>query len=440
MYRWILPLLLLTLVIVLAGCPRQQTAVTPASPPAAGAVPAPGPTAGTTAGATAAAAPVTGEITAYIPCGMLIPMHEAIKAFEAKNPGVKVKANYENGVVIVKRLTDQHKPTDVVVTPGKTEMAALEAKHIIDEANKQAVGSFELVCIVPSSSKRVIAKPADLKQCKTIAMPNPDVNSTGTSGREALTKLGLYDTLKPRMVLPTHAIEAHTMVANGKADAGLAYKNCPLETAPEKLNKSKVRIAFSFPADSYQKQPCLVAASAQAANKAGAQALVAFLSSPEGLKVLADNGMTGCLEMAGACPGNCAEGGACAHQGGKEPCAHGATAAPAKAAAKPDIVVMAFYPGDEKHAPIRKLIEGLPKTYGERVSGTFVDFRTDEGYKIWREEKGLSCGGLLINDQQTWTYESNGKVKEVTFKMAINGEWTADDLHAVIKKLLKEKK
>ncbi len=410
MRTWMLALLLLVAVALLVGCPPRQSAqqsVTMPGPPAN----EPGMNAG----------PLTGEIQAYIPCGMIIPMRAAVQAFEAANPGVKVKGVYDNAGIIVKRLTEKSEPADVVVSPGQTEMDKLEAAGLMDPASKQILGTFELVCIMPSNSKRLLKTPADLKACKTIAMPNPDVNSTGASGREALTKLGLWDTLKPKMLLPNHAIEAHTMVAGGKADAGIAYRNCPLETNPDKLSKSKVRIAFAFPPDSYAKQPCLVEVCAKAPNRAAADALVKFLASDEGRKILAGNGMTGCLDMA-----------ACA-----VPTASGQPAT--AAGAKPDITVVAYYPGNEKHKPLRELVEGLPKKYGSRVAARFVAFDTDEGFKEWHEEKGLTCGAILINDEQTWTYEQDGQVKEVTFKMAEGGEWTKADLFAVIEKLLHDK-
>jgi len=406
MRTWFLFLLLIALVALLAGCPARQ------APPAGTAPPGPTP------------ATIAGEVQAYIPCGMVIPMHAVIQAFEAKNPSVKVKSTYDNAGIIVKRLAEKGETADVVVSPGRTEMAALATAGLVDAAAQQTIGTFELVCIVPAASTQTITKPEDLKQCKTVALPNPDVNSTGASGKEALTKLGLWETLKPRMIQPNHAIEAHTMVASGKAQAGIAYKNCPLETNPEKLSKSKVRVAFSFPADSYEKQPCLVAVTTKAPNRAAAQALVDFIVSAEGRKILGENGMTGCLDLAPAA----------AQTDGAAPAAEAG-----KPAVKADITVVAFYPGNEKHKPIRDLVMGLPQKFGPRVSAEFVDFTSDEGFKRWHDEKGLTCGAILINDQQTWTYEQNGKVKEVTFKMAEGGEWTKEDLYGVVQKLLKEK-
>jgi len=414
MQRLILPVMMLIVIAGLAGCPRPQTAQAP--PP----MPPPVPTSPAGAGAA-----LTGEVIAYIPCGMIIPTRAVTDEFQKQHPGVKVVGKYDNAPIIVKRLTEKKEPADLVVTPGKTEMAMLEKKGLVTAAGEKTLGTFELVCLVPAASKLKIEKPADLKQCKTIAMPNPDMNSTGASGRDALTKLGLWETLKPKMLLPNHAVEALTMVASGKAQAAIAYRNCPLETNPEKLSKSKVRIAFSFPADSYEKQPLLATVTTNAPNRAAAEALLAFMDSAAGRKLLADNGMTGCMDEA-ACPVPTAA-------------TKGQPAEAPGTVKKAAIHVMAFYPDTEGHKAIKDLVLGLPKTYGPKVSAEFIDFTSDAGYKIWHDEKGLACGAILINDEQTWTYEQKGKVKEVSFKMAMGGEWTPEDLHGVIKKLLAEK-
>jgi len=372
-----------------------------------------------------------GEIRAYIPCGLIIPMRAAIDAFKAKHPQLTVTGIYDNSGIIVKRLAEKKEKADLIVATGYTELNILQKAGVVEAASQQTLGTFELVCIVPTASKLKIEKPADLLQCKTIAMPNPDVNSTGTSGQEALTKLGLWEKLKPKMIMPNHAIDAYTMVAAGKAQAGIAYRNCPLETNPEKLSKSKVRIAFAFPENSYTKQPLLVVLAAQAANRPAAEALRQFMSSPEGRQILAQNGLESCLTMPEMKSTTAPAASANAQTTGTKPTE--------QAAIKADIEVIAFYPDNEKHKPIKDLVLGLPQKYGPRVKAEFVDFTTDEGFKKWHDEYGLTCGTILINGQQTWTIEEKGRVKEVTFKMAMGGEWTAEDLHAVIKKLFKQK-
>lgn len=399
-YRHILLVLLFPL-LVLTGCrttgPAPQSAPnTPTAPPQA-----------------------TGELKIFVPCGMIVPMRAAADAFMKTHPELKVVGVYDNAGIIVKRIAEKGEQGDLMVSPGSTEIGQLEAKGFIRPDSKQALGNFELVCIVPATSKLGISKPADLKKVKTMGAPDPEVNSVGTSGKEALTKLGLWDTLKPKMVFSEHAIEAYTLVASGKADAAICYRNCPLETNPKKLAKSKVRIAFSFPQDSYQKQQCLIGELKDARNPTAARAFVDFISSPDGLKILADNGMTGCLDLA-QCPVPTA----------------GAKADTSQAVVK----VVAYYPDneDEDHQAIKKKILGLSAQYGGKVSGQFVDFTSDEGFKKW-QEAGLSCGAVLINGQETQSYEKDGKPVEVTFVRAQGGEWTFADLDAVIQKLLKEK-
>jgi hypothetical protein len=107
----------------------------------------------------------------------------------------------------------------------------------------------------------------------------------------------------------------------------------------------------------------------------------------------------------------------------------------ADAAADGMVTVVAYYPDNEGHAKIKALIEGLNAKYPGKVKAEFVDFTSDDGFKRWQGD-GLSCGGILINGEQTFSYDKAGKPTEVTFKMAEGGEWTEADLHAVLDKLV----
>ncbi|NPV47110.1 MAG: molybdate ABC transporter substrate-binding protein [Armatimonadetes bacterium] len=276
--------------LVFVGCKQPATNAGDSTPVASSPLPAPE---GTTGAADKASAE---EIKVYVPCGMIVPVKAVMSAYEAQNPGTKVTGVFDNGGIIVERLTKKGEKADVVMTAGRVEMKALQDAGLVSADAVQALGEFELVVIVPKASKLGLKTPADLKKCKTIASPDPDVNSTGASGKEALTSLGLWDELKPKMVFTKHAIEAYTMVASGKADAALAYRNCPLETNPEKLSKSKVGLAFDIPEDAYKKQQCLVAP-VQGGRTEAAGKFVAFMVSDEGRKLLSDNGLSGALDL-----------------------------------------------------------------------------------------------------------------------------------------------
>jgi ABC-type glycerol-3-phosphate transport system substrate-binding protein len=221
-------------------------------------------------------------------------------------------------------------------------------------------------------------------------------------------------------MIPTqHAIESHTMVAGAKSDAGVSYRNCPLETNPEKLSKSKVEIAFGFDDKDYTKQQCLIAPLKQAPQPEAAAKFVEFFIGTEGVKLLSENGMTGCLTGIGSSVATTPKVG------------------PAPTG-KEIVEVRAFYPGNEGHARIRKMVLDLSSKYPGKVRSEFTDFTSDEGFKQW-QAAGLTCGAILINNEQTWTYEKKGKPEEITFKMGEGGEWTQADLYAVIEKIIKDK-
>ena len=108
-----------------------------------------------------------------------------------------------------------------------------------------------------------------------------------------------------------------------------------------------------------------------------------------------------------------------------QPAAQPAPAEPGK------VQVTAYYPDNEGHAAIKEAVLGLEEKHPGKVSAEFIDFTSDEGYERWKEA-GMTCGGVIINGQQTCTVTRDGKEEEVTFMMGMGGEWTQEDLEQVV--------
>jgi molybdate transport system substrate-binding protein len=377
----------------LGGCRKEQ----PATQPAGGVPQAKGAPAG------------GGKLKLFIPCGMIIPFTDATTAFEKTHPGIKVESVYDNATVLVEKVIQKGERPDVFVSPGHTEIQRLIDKGLVDDEAQISVAQFKLVALARRDSKIKLEKPEDLRKCKTISMPDPETNSVGASAKGALQKLGLWDELEPKIITTKHAIESHQFVGNGKSDAGFAYDNCPLDTAPEKLSKLIVKPAFYVDESLYDRQDCVVAAMKEAPNAARAQEFVRFLDSKEARTILEKGGLKGCVTAA-------------------------ADAKPIQTTVK----VTAFYPDNEGHKHVRAFIEGLNKEYPGKVRAEFLDFTAGEGFKRWREA-GLSCGTVMIDGSYDWTYEKDGQPRQVIFQMGMDGQWTQDDVRGVIEKLLKEK-
>ncbi len=414
MRRLISALFLIAVVGVLAGCPKPN--------PGAGSVEKAASITPTKAGepsAPAASGPQR-TIKIYVPCGLILPLREAGAKFSQSHPDIKVDGKFDNAITLAKLIRDKGDRPDLYVSPGTRELGLCEEKGLIDESTKTTIGEFDLVVIVPKDNPKNIHSLQDLTKADVISCPDPKSNSVGMYGEQALRKAGLWDKLMPKgdekMIFTEKAIQSHEHVVAGKADAGIAFKNCPLETNPEKLKKGSVLIACDVDHSLYDKPLCLVAMLKDAPHPADAKVFLAYLQTPEAKKVMADNGMQTFAPAAGSTPAS--------------------ASAPAPAAAGGAVVkVEAFYPDNSDHGWVKQLVKDLNAKYPGKVHAEFIDFTSDAGYKRWRAA-GLSCGSILINGKQSYTVPKKEKMTEVTFEMKEGGEWTKADLDYVITQAL----
>jgi molybdate transport system substrate-binding protein len=374
---------------------------------------------------------VSGELRVAIPCGMIIPLKKAITVFRQSNPDLKVVEDYDNAGVLVTKILERGDRPDFFVSPGITEIRRLEEAGLVDPDSKVELGSFELCAIVRRGSGVKVEKPEDLAKCRTVALPDPKLNSVGTCGQEALEKLGLWSQVEPRTVQTDQAIKAHNLVIQGKADAGISYRACPLETNPDKMNDSQVQIVFDFPRDSYEPQKIWIAPLKTAANREAADAVIAFLRSRQGLQLLVENDLPGAAALIAHAPSE----------------ASGETVPTERPVGESGIRVLgpesaplritAYYPANETHEPTYKVVEGLVDRYPGQVRLEIVDFESDDGFDRWIGD-GYTCGAIVINGRSSFTVRRDGRPVEISLKKKLDQDWSEKDLYDVLDMLLAE--
>ncbi|NOY81553.1 MAG: molybdate ABC transporter substrate-binding protein [Kiritimatiellaeota bacterium] len=231
----------------------------------------------------------TAKVTVYVPCGMDLPFMGLKKAFEAAHPEVKADIVLDNGGIIVKRIIEKGEQPDVAVSPGTLEMRQLVAADKVAPADVHRFSRYELMLFVPRDNPGQVEKIADMAdpRVKALAFPDPKVSSLGLYSRQVLTKLGLWKTVKAKSVFTEHPIVAYKYVARGKALASFAYRSCPLNTAPDKLAYSKVRILEKVPINLYDPAYGSIGILAGAPRRDLAEEFVALVLSPEGQAILA---------------------------------------------------------------------------------------------------------------------------------------------------------
>lgn len=392
----------------------------PGQPAGRGAAPiaaAPAPVATTP---TSEAPAVVGDVVVFYPCGMIGPINAVLERLEAVSPKLTVTRVYDNADVLVKRIIEKGEHADVVITPGDTEMARLEQAGKVAPGAKRPFGTFDLVAVVNRESGIAVTKPEDLLTCSTITIPEPGRNSVGDAAKESLTKLGLWDQISAKAVFTDHPIKSYELVSSRKADVALTWNACPLDTNPEKMSADVVRIAFSFPRETYQVQHCWVAPLSAAADMAAARAFVDFVVSPATLQLLADNGVAGAGELIGA------------H--GDAPASESPAAPPAESGTGGEVQVQIFYPGDQGHLALRELAGKINSRYPGKAHAVFIDFGSAEGSKLWKAA-GLSCGSVVIDGKVDWEIEEPAGKRSVGFRQKMGVMWQEEDLYRVLDQL-----
>ena len=376
-------------------------------------------TGGAAATAPAQDGPVT--VTVYVPCGLTVPIREAITAFEAANPNITVEATYDTGIVNAKNVRDKGERPDMFVSPGKREIEVLEEVEIVDPADKVAFGYFELIVAVPKENPKEITTIEDLLKADVITMPDPDNNSIGVYGEEALRNAGLWEQLMPegdeRIVLTDKPLTAYEKVANGRSEVALMFENCPMKTYPDKLEEGSVRMASMIDKSLYERPMCVIGLLKESANPAASIKFMNFLIEQETQDIMRDGGLKVVVDLDDYDPTPLA-------------------GAPVDTSGA-DIKVEAYYPGNEGHAYIRDLMDEVAAKYEGKIATEFIDFTSDDGYPRWRAA-GMSCGGILVDGEQTLACDRDGEEVDVFFGRGEGGEWTRDDLYGYLDALLAE--
>ncbi len=242
-------------------------------------------------------APTSAGVVVYAPCGMSSPIAIATQRFREANPDVKINVVFDNSIVLVRKIRAGDRP-DIFISPGELEMKQLTEEGYIDGSTTKDFGTMDIVIIAPSKTKslKTIAG-LTAPEIKQISMADPKLNSVGWYAQQAFEKMGLWEPLQSKLLPREYPLEAVTLATTGKVDAAVAFLTCPLETAPDKADATDVHIVEAFPRDAYPPVRLQVAALKESRKKDLCQRYIDFMTSEEGQKAVATNGILPAKEI-----------------------------------------------------------------------------------------------------------------------------------------------
>ncbi|HEY4907124.1 MAG TPA: molybdate ABC transporter substrate-binding protein [Candidatus Acidoferrum sp.] len=210
------------------------------------------------------------EITVSAAISLKDALDEIAHLYSTEHPNAEVHFNL-GGSGTLQRQIEQGAPVDIFISASPKEMDSLQSQALLLPDTRKDLAQNSVVLIVPAGSSSISGF-QDLTKAavKTVAVGEPQTVPAGKYAQEVLTHFGIFDQLKPKLVLAKDVRQVLTYVETGNADAGIVY------ATDAKISK-KVTVVATAPEDSHSPVVYPAALIKSSKNPGGAKMFLEFL-------------------------------------------------------------------------------------------------------------------------------------------------------------------
>lgn len=214
-----------------------------------------------------------GQVTVYAAASLTNAMRDISAAYSAQNPGIEIRYSFAGSSTLAKQL-EAGAPADIFVSADTKWMDYLSERKLIQTATRTNILGNTLVLIAPAADAKPIAMTKGIVPSFSgpFCMGAPDSVPAGAYGKQALTRLGWWHTLRKRIVGTEDVRAALAFVERGECRLGIVYET-------DSRISNKVTVVGRFPATSHT--PILYPAALTTRANREALEFFRFLSSRE---------------------------------------------------------------------------------------------------------------------------------------------------------------
>jgi molybdate transport system substrate-binding protein len=226
------------------------------------------------------------QILVFAAASLAEAVQELGTAYE-KVAQVTVKSSFDSSSVLARQI-EAGAPADVFFSADTAWMDYLQSRNLLKPGSRKNLLGNRLVLIAPAQSQLqlkiaphfpLVAALGDGR----LASGDPDSVPAGRYARSALTKLGVWSEIAPRLARAENVRVALLYVTRGEAPLGIVY-------ASDALADKGVRVVDTFPEDTHEPIVYPIALT-QTANSHAA-GFVAYLTGPQGHDIFVKHGFT----------------------------------------------------------------------------------------------------------------------------------------------------
>ncbi len=188
---------------------------------------------------------------------------------------IKVYCNFA-GSSTLQRQIEKGAPADVFISASPKQIDVLQQKGLLYEDSRRAILTNRLVLVAPADSSLTMTDVGLLTQdpIRRIAIGEPNSVPAGIYGKEALTHLGVWTAVQPKLVPGADVRSTLAYVESGEIDVGIVYQT-------DAAISEKVRIIYQFPDSIHSPIVYPAAVLRNTGHEAIAQAFLEYLQTAE---------------------------------------------------------------------------------------------------------------------------------------------------------------
>lgn len=202
----------------------------------------------------------------------------------------KVAVSYAASSALAKQI-EQGAPADIFISADLAWMDALQDKKLIEPASRFVLVRNDLVLVAPATSA---LQEVDLAHREAflaalgagrLAVAETTGVPAGRYAKQALEKLGLWDTVSPKLAQGENVRAALEFVARGDTPLGIVYLT-------DARAEPRVKVVAMFPAKSHQPIVYPAARTIVAADPKEAAAFLGFLRGKQAVATFRTSGFS----------------------------------------------------------------------------------------------------------------------------------------------------
>ncbi|MGV6849262.1 MAG: molybdate ABC transporter substrate-binding protein [Marinibacterium sp.] len=185
---------------------------------------------------------MAGTVTVFAAASLKSALDEIATDYEAVTED-KIVLVYAGSSVLARQI-GAGAPADLFISANSDWMDILEQRGRIVAKTRRDVISNTLVLVAPAGRGNPDAKLSESLSRGRVAMALVDAVPAGIYGRAALTSLGLWESVRPRIVQADNVRAALAYVAQGEVETGIVYGS-------DARAEPRVEVLGTFPASSH---------------------------------------------------------------------------------------------------------------------------------------------------------------------------------------------